>query len=178
MEYVKTKEDAFYALRVAVAASLVRDGLFHYRNFEDFVLQEGKWYPPKRLPFNYRRRVVGKCFNNAYELSERYDLTYVEGFGVLSTGLVHHAWNLDKKGNVIDTTWEDLWNLPEYEPPDKPIGYIGVEIPFETVTLATELHGYYGVFDDVPHRFPILHLKWFPRVYHKYLETLEVIEHD
>ena len=93
----------------------------------EFVLHHGVVHKPQRLPKKYKRGEQHQCFMNASHLVlDNPKLTYVEGFAghVIP---VHHAWCIDKRGKVIDPTWD----YPEL------CEYVGVEIP--TVLLAREL---------------------------------------
>lgn len=71
-----------------------------YVGFADFVLQHGVWYKPRPLtgqPVN-----GGESFVSAFCRAALNDVPYVEGF-VLTYGIaLHHAWNLDGDGGVID----------------------------------------------------------------------------
>lgn len=64
------------------------------------------WTPalkPEWVPYGTQ----GLCFQNAFDLAMRTELTYVEGYatGVIPT---HHAWCVDFNGNVVDPTWRTL----------------------------------------------------------------------
>lgn len=91
---------------------------FKYWCMEDYLLQHGIWYTPKPLPDRIKRGVPRYCFGNSVKRAGKHRLAYVEGIAN-SIIPIHHAWNADKDGNVIDSTWGILGSA-----------YIGV--PFET----------------------------------------------
>jgi len=73
--------------------------------YETEVLRAGLQYTTIRTIA--RRGPISWCFNNAAYMTQKHNLTYVEGFA-LEGGFVwpmHHAWNIDKHGRVIDITW-------------------------------------------------------------------------
>ena len=58
------------------------------------------------------------CFQNARAAAKRYGWQYVEGMANYIIP-VHHAWCVDKQGNVKEVTWENAGNL-----------YFGVVFPY------------------------------------------------
>jgi hypothetical protein len=70
-----------------------------------------------------------ECFSNAAHRALEGPFDYVEGYGLrASLGIpIHHAWNIDKDGRIIDVTWTD---------PEK-CHYIGIR--FSRSTLRREL---------------------------------------
>ncbi len=89
--------------------------------FDQFIIEHGVAYCGRRLPRRYSYGAERYCFMNAANLAiAQDDLTYVEGYGLISRlGIpMHHAWCIDAKGKVIDTTWRDI-----------KVDYIGVPIP-------------------------------------------------
>jgi len=80
----------------------------------EFVLKYGKVYKGQPLPNKYRLRRIKECFRNAKLLTERSKvLTYCEGF-VASADLpliIHHAWAVNQKGEVIDPTLRGFHDL-------------------------------------------------------------------
>jgi hypothetical protein len=96
---------------------------FTYAGIGDFLLQHGVWYQPRPLPKHIRRGLPRCCFGNALLLARSRRYRYVEGYAVPDIGVclpMHHAWNLDRRGNLIDSTW------------DKPgLTYLGIEFPLD-----------------------------------------------
>ena len=89
------------------------------------------------------------CFMNAYHLARERGFTYCEG---LALNLIPtlHAWVLDAKGGVIETTWK--------EPGDE---YYGIEFPMpfiESIMLETEIYGVINLHSR------IIREKFFPEV--------------
>ena len=80
----------------------------------EFVLKYGKVYTGQTLPSRYRLRTMKQCFRNAKAITERSKaLTYCEGF-IASKDLpliLHHAWTVNRKGEVIDPTLRAFGDL-------------------------------------------------------------------
>jgi hypothetical protein len=114
-----------------------REG-YKYSSSEDLVLKQGKFFTPEKRPDDIKLGSKKECFANASKLAlERSDLTYVEGYAMVNDRLplpIAHAWCVDKKGRVIDNTWENPG-----------VAYFGV--PFKTGYLAKKLSetGVYGI---------------------------------
>lgn len=114
-----------------------REG-YKYSSSEDLVLKQGKFFTPEKRPENIELGPKKECFANASKLAlERSDLTYVEGYAMVNDRLplpIAHAWCVDKKGRVVDNTWENPG-----------VAYFGV--PFKTSYLAKKLSetGVYGI---------------------------------
>ena len=105
---------------------------------EGIVLKHGKFYTPQPLPKGYKRAKSKECFKNAYELSQREGLTYVEGYAVpdFIDLPIHHAWVVDKAGNVIDNTWKTPGSV-----------YFGISFDNEFVMSVIVETETYGVMD-------------------------------
>lgn len=114
-----------------------REG-YKYSSSEDLVLKQGKFFTPEKRPDDIKLGPKKECFANAAKLAlERSDLTYVEGYAMVNDRLplpIAHAWCVDKKGRVVDNTWENPG-----------VAYFGV--PFKTSYLAKKLSetGVYGI---------------------------------
>jgi len=114
-----------------------REG-YKYSSSEDLVLKQGKFFTPEKRPDGIELGPKKECFANAAKLAlERSNLTYVEGYAMVNDRLplpIAHAWCVDKKGRVIDNTWENPG-----------VSYFGV--PFKTSYLAKKLSetGVYGI---------------------------------
>src|SRR5262245_18544521 len=88
---------------------------------ERFVVRNGKPFKGRKLPRSYDRDEAKQCFSNAGRLALMENgLRYVEGY-VIGDNLpiaIHHAWLIDAKGKVVDTT---LKNPERYQ-------YLGVVV--------------------------------------------------
>lgn len=81
----------------------------------DLILRKGSYYAGRELPVKYRKREPKRCFYNSRQLVLRSSsLVYCEGYCVGNDICVmfHHAWAVDNKGQVVDTT---LANPEKYE---------------------------------------------------------------
>lgn len=111
---------------------------------ERFVLRNGKVFDKVLSEAEYKklgikRRKSKECFKNSTDLALYNDsLTYVEGYAIREDLglLIQHAWVIDDKENVIDTTWND---------PEDCI-YMGVPFDREILRKETFDNGYYGLF--------------------------------
>jgi len=115
-----------------------------YSCIEDFVLQNGREYTPQPLPEGYEMGKPHECFQNAFQLAQASDLTYVEGF-VHVVIPIQHAWCVDGRGMVVDNTLK--------EPADE---YFGVPFNFRYVTRTVVGKETYGVIDNWEEGFPLL----------------------
>lgn len=139
---------------------LIRRG-YEYAGIHEFVLREGTWFPAPTTPHRYPQGRPKACYGNAINIAAFYGLPYVEGFAasaVVPSLPVHHAWNLDGDGCVVDTTWgayDDEGNCIV------PIGvaYCGVEFSVERADDATWNQDA-TVIDDWEHNWPLLREKW------------------
>jgi hypothetical protein len=112
-----------YLRQLAEYHERVRPGLgLAPETVERFVLTHGRFYKGRRdvtVPRAYSRQ--HECFSNCIQLSRtRPDLTYVEGFAVRVINF-HHAWLVDKDGNVID---------PALQVQDYGLGSLYFGVPF------------------------------------------------
>lgn len=129
-ESVKQMADIFSSMNK-------REG-YKYSSSEDLVLKQGKFFTPETRPADVKLGAKKECFSNAARLAlERSNLTYVEGYAMINDRLplpIAHAWCVDKKGRVVDNTWENPG-----------VAYFGV--PFKTSYLAKKLSetGVYGI---------------------------------
>ena len=62
----------------------------------------------KPRPKGVRKLRDKLCFWNAFCRSEEFGWRYVEGWALTDGVPIHHAWCVDDKGTVIETTWKDL----------------------------------------------------------------------
>lgn len=80
------------------------------KSIEGVVLRHGRSFQP---PVNPRPAGIKKgrdrqCYMNSYRIASQMGWTYVEGFAISSDTIaipVQHAWVVDDKGSVIETTW-------------------------------------------------------------------------
>jgi len=85
---------------------------------ETWILDYGREFEFRPRPAAVEEGPPKNCFQNAMRLADEFN--YVEGFVTLPTIplLIHHAWNVDDDGYVVDATLNDPQN-----------SYFGVEIP-------------------------------------------------
>ena len=137
---------------------------YAYAGAADFILREGQWFEPRPRPPAFERGQPAMCFGNAILLSARSGLRYVEGYALppdsveLVKGLrvrvddadqaVHHAWNLDAEGRLIDTTWKEPGQA-----------YVGVVFSVERADKAT-WDGDASVLDDYNRDWPLFRQRW------------------
>lgn len=130
-----------------------------YSCMEDFVLQEGTvfdhWSP--RVG-KYKMGYMGHCFHNAYMLAvrSRGNLSYVEGYAQGTIVAMHHAWNVDADGGIVDTTWYGRIDVA-------PSDYMGVTFPIEHVREVRSRET--SVIDDWRAGWPLLQKKYDPCSY-------------
>jgi hypothetical protein len=125
---------------------------FAYEGPFDFALREGRWFTPKPLDPHgpYRPGAQRMCFGNAIVAAIIYGLPYVEGYAASIPNPmlpIHHAWNVDAEGNVVDTTWR--WGA----------AYLGVEFSVERADDAT-WNGDAAVLIDHDRGYPIFRESW------------------
>ncbi len=108
-------------------------------NYE-FIVRNGKEYEGVDLPTRFDQMSMKQCFRNTKTLVARYrSLTYVEGVVSLKTARhvpLHHAWAIDKDGNVVDVTIDTPTQFY----------YCGVKINKHLLDNYFASHGF-GVFD-------------------------------
>jgi hypothetical protein len=123
---------------------------FVYRGPMDFVLRHGRSYVPQPLPKPYRVGAQKMCFGNAIIVAASYGLAYVEGYALAPTIRfpIHHAWNADADGNLVDTTWAGTG-----------AAYLGVAFALGRADEAT-WDGDGTVLDDFKRRWPLLREPW------------------
>jgi hypothetical protein len=120
---------------------------YHYAGIGDFLLQHAVWYEPKALPGRIRRGMPRQCFHNSLGLSLRLGYTYVEGYALPDLENLyfpaHHAWNLDRNENLIDSTWDKTG-----------LAYFGVAFPLDVARDAI-CHDGNTVLDNSHARFEL-----------------------
>jgi len=146
---MRTPQDAITEWLTMLSQRVRGNGLpegYHYAGIGDFLMQHGVWYEPKTLPARFWRGVPRQCFYNAALVSRRRGYKYVEGYAVADIGVplaVHHAWNLDRNGNLIDCTWQKTG-----------LAYFGVEFPLEMARKALRYDGS-TVLENIHSRFEL-----------------------
>lgn len=107
------------------------------RSYESVVLEHGRSYaPPVRpRPKGIRKQRARRCFQWAYHYADEHDWKYVEGFArcKIVPFPVHHAWCIDKDGNIVETVW-----------PESGLEYFGIEFEMDfihKVMLDTKMYG-------------------------------------
>lgn len=126
---------------------------FHYCGMEDFLLQHGQWYDVRPWDGRYKQGVPKMCFGNAVLLGVSDSLRYVEGVAMYALNNrqffpVHHGWNLDQQGYVIDATWCNTGEC-----------YFGVEFSVGRADDAT-WNGDNCVLDDYGRGHPLFRQPW------------------
>ena len=110
----------------------------YYAGISDFLLRHGVWYEPVPFPAGIRKGRKKYCFRNSAVLAIEHSqiFRYVEGYALYpGTEPVHHAWNLDRDGNLFDRTWKNGGTA-----------YLGVV--FSTTRAITADGWCYGVFNN------------------------------
>lgn len=133
---------------------------YEYAGPCDFVLREGTWFDVPTGPHGYPQGTPRACFGNAINAAVIYGLRYVEGYAdnkIAEGALIHHAWNLDADGTVVDVTW----GAYEHGRCVAPIGlsYCGVEFSVERADDAT-WNGDATILNDHNREWPVLRSKW------------------
>lgn len=134
-----------------------------YTSPEQFVLEHGEWWDYEPLPLEYEFGAPRTCFANAIVLCVLHpELTYVEGYGMMiDIGLpIHHAWNVDPDGRVIDSTWRAIYDdTNERVPIPGGAAYCGVRFSFGRADDAC-WEGDAAILDDWKRGWPILREPW------------------
>lgn len=142
-----------------------------FRSMAEFLLKYGRtWnYSNKIKPPKGPWRAQ-ECYMNAFNLADYYSGRYVYVEGYASTVFpVEHAWCVDRKGNVIDPTWDALRDRFS----DNDREYFGVAINTSWVRrmiLLTET--WCGALSVEELRYPILSapkMKWYHPINRKKL---------
>jgi hypothetical protein len=120
-----------------------------YTSGIDFLLQHGIDYKPTPWRGQFKQGAPKNCYGNAIVLAGWYGLRYIEGVCLSPVGMViPHAWNLNAKGKLIDSTWLNTGLV-----------YIGVEFSVERADDAI-WHGDACVLDDWKRRWPLFKQPW------------------
>ena len=136
-----------------------------YLCFEDFILQHGTLFteispdqPVVGRRNRYRPRGLKACFHNAYcaAVASKGRLHYAEGYADGQFMPVHHAWNVDPEGRVVDTTW----CYPQDERlPSVGTAYMGLVFPLDYVR-ETRTNDNCSIIDQWQKGWPLLQNKF------------------
>jgi hypothetical protein len=123
---------------------------FLYKGIEHFLLEHGRWYTPEPWTGKYMLGAPKQCFGNALILGATASIRYVEGLATIPElpFPVHHAWNLDQRGVLVDNTWCNTGVL-----------YLGVEFSLGRADDAI-WNGDSNVLDDYQRGHPIFRQPW------------------
>jgi hypothetical protein len=113
-----------------------------------FILKHGRAFAWRALPRGIQKGEIRHCLENACRLAllKPVSYTYVEGYAInrlLAAYPVAHAWCVDRKGFVVDPTWEEG------------AGYFGVPFRLEYM-LRTVFKTNCGLIDNEDMGFPLL----------------------
>lgn len=132
---------------------------YAYAGAVDFVLQHGEEFESAPIPKEYQLLAPKLCFANALLASELYGLTYVEGYASYLGFPVHHAWNVDDEGRLIDLTWAAIENETARHVPIPNSAYLGVRFSAGRAYDA-QWDGDASILDDWHRKWPILMDPW------------------
>ena len=122
---------------------------FAYTSVYDFLVQHGVDYRPGLAWKHYPRGEQKQCFYNSIKLAAQYGIPYCEGLTLAPSGeVIPHAWNLNKTGRLVDSTWCNTGFV-----------YIGVEFSVERADDAM-WNGDANVLDDVHRGFQLFRQRW------------------
>lgn len=132
------------------------DSMSFYRNPWDLVFRQGRMCTPQ--PFRdraFRRGFPRRCYHNSLMIAAATGVPYIEGYAInhLSSGPVPHAWNLDERGLVVDSTWDDAVAPPRGR------AYMGIRFSVRRAHDCT-WHGDACVLDDWRRGHPLLREPW------------------
>lgn len=113
-----------------------------------FVKKHGMIFPARKYPSWMPTLTGDRCYDAAYVLASHLDLTYCEGFKVVTAVdgkeyFIGHAWCYDENLGVIDPTGASHQN-------HSAVQYAGVAIKRDVVRRWYEHTGYHGVLDGLP----------------------------
>jgi hypothetical protein len=139
--------------RELMGGQMQNPSLFHYKGISDFLLREGQFFEPRPLPAGMDYLEIKHCIKNAFWTALQERFVYVEGYAISSVNDLPllHAWNLDRKGFVLDTTWNPHGRV-----------YFGVIFPLAMIRRKRSTQ--YSVIDDWEHGYPILRKPWIRRL--------------
>lgn len=134
-----------YLRRLAALRATMRRADYVYAGIEDFVLAEGRTWPPHPLPRHIKRGAARQCFLNAYKAAQRHrELRYVEGYALAMIPVLH-AWCVDSEDRVVEVTWEEPG-----------AAYVGVAFTLAEVRALHQHSDYVSMLDDWDRGYPLL----------------------
>lgn len=142
------------------SGGLIRKG-YAYAGPHEFVLREGTWWQAPTKPHRYLQGRPKACYGNAINNAAVYGLPYIEGYAThdfTPSLAIHHAWNIDGDGVVIDTTWGG-WDKDGHLVVPIGVAYCGIEFSVERADDATWNQDATVLWDHL-HDHPILREKW------------------
>jgi hypothetical protein len=115
-----------------------------------FILDSGREFAPGPLTYKGRKKRARQCFMNATQAAfdDPRGLRYAEGFMTIHGVPIHHAWNVDRDGNLIDLTIRD--GLEHH--------YFGVEFANDYLLESMHANGVYGLLDGYHNKHTIVDL--------------------
>lgn len=141
----------------------------------DFVLQHGEVFDPIPLPNEFEYGPEKACFGNSLMLAEFLGLTYVEGYAFGPADFpIHHAWNVDDEGRLIDVTWSAISEETGERMPMPGAAYLGVRFSIGRADDAT-WNGDASVLDDWKRGWPILCEPWTGEDFEREWEPSEAL---
>jgi len=110
------------------------------KTYESIVLKHGRAFqaPAHPRPKGIRKGRNKLCYMNSYHLTEQ-SYRYVEGFAIANISVqipLQHAWVIDERDNVIETTW-----------PESGLEYYGIIFDRELVDKVMLELRVYGIMD-------------------------------
>lgn len=119
---------------------------FRYTSVEELVLFCGQQAELDILEHAvFPDMTVGRCFENAYEVSQSNPgWRYTEGWGLMEGSIpTHHAWLTGPQGEVADPTWTTLMRGKTHFPFDLGrVAYLGVSVTPDAHRRWFESKGY------------------------------------
>lgn len=103
---LKQMMEQFRDLRLSMGKP---DGYTYY-GMEDFLLRHGVWHKPVKYPRGMIPGAPKCCFANALIMAVLRGYHYIEGLAIPDIRItlpVYHGWNIDHRGRLVDTTWEN-----------------------------------------------------------------------
>jgi hypothetical protein len=118
-----------------------------YRSVSHFVLENGRYWTPRKKPKEFQWRELKNCYGNSTLLAmQNDDLAYCEGYALGQFFPMMHAWCVTPDGEVIDTTWRSLG-----------VEYYGIAIRPDYLAYRMANQDDYGLIDCWKKRWPMLY---------------------